>query len=407
MGLLARIFGSATQRIERRSASSWDLMRGIGFETEAGVAVSPILAENLSAVYAAVQCISESVASLPLNVFRKVGDGVKNLDPQHPVARLFQSPNDIQTGNELIEQLLALCLLRGNAYAEIIRDGRGAPVELIPLHPDCVAVLRIPGTRRIVYDYSDPITGGTRRLLAEQVFHLRDRSDDGVVGKSRLQRAREGIGTAIAVERFAANTFRNGARLSGVLTHPGVVGDEALKRVKDSVVANFSGVDKAAGIMILEEGLKWESISVSPQDAELLASRRFGVESVARVFRVPLPLLQDISNGSYSNVVELNRMFATYTLTPWIVRFEKTIERDLLSEDGRRTHTVEIDQDDLLRGDMLARWQSYRIMREIGGASANEIRAWEKINRRTDPGGDEFLSPLNMSAEQAGAPKRP
>jgi HK97 family phage portal protein len=416
MGIISRILGigelataNADNRApERRSTlSSWDLMRGIGFETESGVAVSPHLAENLSAVYAAVQCISESIAALPLYCYRRAGDGVKFSDPNHPVARLFQkAPNDIQTGPELVEQLIAFCLLRGNAYCQIIRDNRGAPVELYPLHPDCVCVLRLPGTRKIVYDYSDPITGGTRRLLPEEVFHLRDRTDDGFVGKSRLARARESIGTAIAIERFAANTFKNGARLSGVLEHPAGIGDQALLNIKQSFVQNFSGAERANSVLVLEEGMKWQSISVPPEDAELLMSRRFGTESIARIFRVPLPLLADISNGSYSNIVELNRMFATHTLTPWIVRLEKTIERDLLSEDGRRTHLVEIDQDDLLRGDMLQRWQSYRIMREIGGASANEISGWEKINRRTDPGGDEFLRPMNMQPEQTGMPKQ-
>jgi HK97 family phage portal protein len=222
-----------------------------------------------------------------------------------------------------------------------------------------------------------------------------------------LQRARESLGSAYAVEKHAWNTSRNGAKLSGVLTHPMAVGDQAMKNIKDSLVQNFAGSANAGSIAVFEEGLRWQSVSVSPEDQELLASRRFGTEIIARIFRMPLPLLQDISNGSYSNIVELNRMFSTHTLTPWIVRFEKAIERDLLSDEGKRTHTVEIDQDDLLRGDMLTRWQSYRIMREIGGASANEIRAWEKINKRTDPGGDEFLSPMNMQSEQTGAPKSP
>jgi HK97 family phage portal protein len=412
MGLWQRLTTIGKQNdpagsLERRSApTSWDLMRGIGFETESGVPVSPHLAENLAAVFSAVQAISESISSLPLRVYRKVADGVQFEDSQHPVARLFKSPNDIQTGPELVEQLLAHCLLRGNSFAEIIRDNRGAVAELYPLHPDCVSVLRIPNTRRVVYDYSDPFTGGTRRLLPEQVFHLRDRTDDGIVGKSRLRRARESLGSAYAVEKHAWNTFRNGARLSGVLQHPGVVGDEGVQNIKSSFVQNFSGSDKAGSVLVLEEGMQWESISVPPEDQELLASRRFGIEIIARIFRIPLPLLADISNGSYSNIVELNRMFSTHTLTPWCVRLEKTIERDLLSDEGRRTHTVEIDQDDLLRGDMLTRWQSYRIMREIGGANANEIRAWERINRRSDPGGDEFLRPMNMASEQTGAPRQ-
>jgi len=403
MNLITRMFGIGG---ERRSApvSSWDLMRGI-YGTDAGVPVSPYLAENLSAVYACVQAIAETVACLPLHVYRRAGDGVKTDDALHPVARLFRQPNDIQTAPEFIEMLLGHCLLRGNAFAEIVRDGRGAPVELIPLHPDNVGVWRIAKTRNIVYDVFD-LDGRRRRLLPEEILHLRDRSDDGIIGKSRLQRARESLGTAIAVERHAATTFKNGARLSGVLSHPENLSIEGQERLKHSFVSQYAGSDKAGGVAVLEEGLKWQSISVSPEDTELLASRRFGTESIARIFRVPLPLLADISNGSYSNVVELNRMFCTHCLTPWIVRLEKVFERDLLSEEGQRTNMIEIDQDDLLRGDMLARWQSYRIMREIGGASANEIRAWEKINRRTDPGGDEFLKPMNMQSEQTGAPKQ-
>lgn len=412
MSLIQRLLGIRSSpgveltTVERRSSAptSWDLLQGrVGDDVGP---VTPYLAESLSAVFGAVQCISESIAALPLRVYRQLGDGVRQAEPSHPVSRLFQrQPNDIQTGPEFIETLLGHCLLRGNSYAEIKRDNRGAPVELIPLHPDYVGIVRFPGTRRIAYDYSDPNTGSTRRLLADEIMHLRDRSDDGIVGKSRLQRARESIGTTIAVERFASNTFRHGARLSGVLSHPDQIGDQAAANLRESFNANYAGSDKAGSVAVLEEGLKWTSISVAPEDAELLMSRRFGTEQIARIFRVPLPLLGDISNGSYSNIVELNRMFATHTLTPWIVRLEKTIERDLLSEEGRRVFTVEIDQDDLLRGDMLSRWQSYRIMREIGGASANEIRAWERINRRDDAGGDEFLSPMNMSSEQAGERK--
>ncbi|SFJ25656.1 phage portal protein [Bradyrhizobium sp. Gha] len=403
MNLLTRIFGSRT---ERRNAvpTSWDLMRGLT-ETQSRAIVSPYYAENLSAVYACIQCISETVACLPLHVYRRAGDGVKLADNQHPVARLFQQPNTIQTASEFFEMLLGHCLLRGNAYAEIERDRRGAPIGLIPYHPDQVSVWRIPKTRQVVYDISD-LDGRRRRLLSEEVLHLRDRSDDGIIGKSRLQRTREALGTTIATEWHAASTFKNGVRLSGVLSHPDRISTGAHNHIRDSFTDEYAGPGKAGKVAVLEEGLKWQSISVSPEDAELLASRRFGTETIARIYRVPLPLLADISNGSYANVVELNRMFATHCLTPWIVRLEQVIMRDLLSEEGQRTHLVEIDQDDLLRGDMLTRWQSYRIMREIGGASANEIRAWEKINRRSDPAGDEFLSPMNMQSEQSGAPKQ-
>jgi HK97 family phage portal protein len=323
----------------------------------------------------------------------------------HPIARLFQQePNSLQTPPEFIETMSAHCLLRGNSYAEIIFDNRGAPVELIPMHPDYVAVVRFAGTRRIAYDYSDPNTGSTRRLLAEEVLHLKDRSDDGIVGKSRLARARESFGTSLAVERHASNVFRNGATLSGVLSHPENIGEEATERLRTSFEAIHKGSGNAGKVAVLEEGLKWQAISVAPEDTELLASRKFGVETIARIYRVPLPVLGSMEQSNFSNTVELNRMFAIHCIRPWLAIWERAIERALLSEQGRLSTAVEFDMDELTRGDMLARWQSYRIMREIGGATANEIRAWEKINRRTDPGGDEFLRPANMMPEQTGQP---
>jgi HK97 family phage portal protein len=402
MGLLERIFG----RVEKRSTlTSWDLMTGRVPDTGAGVAVTPVLAENLSAVFACTQIIAETVATLPPVVYRKTGDG-KEPDPGHPVARLFNDePNSLQTPVEFLEQMTAHVLLRGNAYAEIVRDARGAPAELIPLHPDRVSVLRVPGTLRILYDVSD-MDGGTRRLVAAEIFHLRDRSDDLFVGKSRLARARETFSIAEATERFAASTYRNSARLSGVLSTPEGLSDTAVENIKNSFAFRFGGADKAGILAVLEEGLKWQSISVSPQDAEMLASRRFSVEQIARIFRVPPPVIGDLTHGTYSNVEELGRWFAMHTVSPWLCRWESAIEKQLFSEAGRRDHTVEFDTDELLRGDQLKRFQCYRIGREIGLYSANELRTYESLNKRGDPDTDAYLSPLNMSVEQANAPKQ-
>jgi HK97 family phage portal protein len=401
MGLLQRLFG---KQIEQR-ASSWDLMTGRFSDTGAGVAVTPVLAENLSAVFACVQIISETVATLPPVVYRLMGDG-KEPDPGHPVARLFNdAPNDLQTPVEFLEQMQADVLLRGNAYAEIVRDARGAPSALLPLHPDRVSVLRVPRTLRVLYDVSD-LDGGTRRLVADEVFHLKDRSDDGICGKSRLQRARETFAIAEATERHAASVFRNSARLSGVLLHSDLVGEAALERLKQSFVNNFTGPDKAGSVLVFEEGLKWQSISVSPEDAELLQSRRFSIEQIARMFRVPPPVLGDLSHGTYSNVTELGRWFYQHTIMPWLCKWERTIERSLFSEAGRRDHEIEFDADLLVRGDMLQRFQAYRIGREIGLYSANELRAYESLNKRTDPDADAYLSPLNMQSEQTGVPRQ-
>lgn len=409
MRILDRILGRerAEPAVQKRSApSTWDLMKGDAWPTESGSPVSPIGAENLSAVFGAVQIISETCASLPLLTYRLAGDGSKFLVPNHPVARLFsREPNSLQTVPEFIEMLTAHVLLRGNAYAEIVFNAAGQPVELIPMHPDHVSVVRFPGSRRIAYDYSDPFLNRTRRLLAEEVLHLRDRSDDGIVGKSRLTRARETFGIAIATERFAANTYRNGASLSGVLSHPDQIGDDARDNIRQSFEQNYSGTQNAKRIMVLEEGLKWTAISVSPEDAQMLESRRFSVESIARMFRIPPPVLGDLSNGSYSNVTELGRWFYQHTIMPWLVRWERSIERALFSEEGRRTHEVEFDTDVLVRGDYLQRLQGYRIGREVGLYSANDLRKFESLNPRTDAEANAYLSPLNMAREQKGEPK--
>jgi HK97 family phage portal protein len=408
MGLLARILGigaSAGDRAPERRATSWDLMRGIGTTTQAGVPVGPYLAENLSAVFACVQCISETTACLPVGVFRKSGDGKVPAD-DHPVARLFKrAPNTLQTPVEFLEMMTAHCLLRGNAYCEIERDNRGAPVALWPLHPDYVSVLRLTRSRNIVYDVTDP-AGGTRRLVADEVLHLKDRSDDGIVGKARLTRARETFGIALATETHAAKVFANSAALSGVLMHPGDLGVEGAQRLSADFKRTHQGPEKAGEIAVLEEGMKWQAISVSPEATELLASRQFSIETIARIFRVPPPVLGDLSHGTYSNVTELGRWFYQHTIVPWLTRWERTIERSLFSDEARRTYEVEFDADVLTRANMLERYQSYRIAREIGLNSANELRKYENMNPRTDPGGDEFFSPANMQSEQTGAPKQ-
>jgi HK97 family phage portal protein len=408
MGLLSNIFGRRPSQSERRTApTSWDLLRtGMDYGSDAGVWVSPYLAENLSVVFACVQVISETVAMLPLHVYRKLPDGDRVEEPGHPVAQLFNGdPNERQTGPELIEMLLGHCLLRGNSYAEIIRDGRGAPVGLEPYHPDWVNVVQLARTNRYAYDVSIPaLAVPRRRILPEEMWHIKDRTDDGVVGKSRLARARETFGSAIATERFAASTFRNGASLSGVLSHPEALGEEAADRLRTSFEQTYSGSDKAGKVAVLEEGLKWTAVSVSASDAQMLESRRFGVENLARIFRVPPPVLGDFQGGNYSSISEVGRWFYSHTILPWLNKLERSIERSLLSSTARRSFEVEFDCDLLLRGDMLQRFQSYRIAREIGMYSANELRRFENANRRTDPAGDEYLVPTNLQPEQTGRP---
>ena len=411
MGWFTRLWPGAETRSAPAADPAWAMLRtgAIPYGSEAGVPVSPYLAENLSAVCACVQAIAETVAMLPASVYRRLPNGAREEAPQHPIALLLgcgADPNDWQTAPEFIEMMTGHCLLRGNAYAQIVWDGRGAPSQLIPIHPDWVQVIRIAGVtpNRYAFDVTIPWEGRTRRLLPEEMLHLKDRSDDGVVGKSRLHRAREAFGSAIATERFANHTFKNSASLSGVLSYPGQLPTDAARRLRREFEEIYKGTENSGRVGILEEGMRWQSISVSPDDAQMLESRKFSVEALARIFRVPAPIIGAADNMNYSAISEIGRWFYSMTIQPWLERWERVLERSLLSTAGRAQYEVEFDADLIMRTDMLTRYQAYRIAREIGLASANELRKWENLNPRTDPGGDEFLTPANMNTEQTGRP---
>lgn len=402
MGFLSRIFGTRTET--RAQPTSWDLLATLGFPSGTGQYVSPAVVEGLAAAYSAVQIIAETVGTLPLAVYRKVANGVREEEERHPVARLFHvAPNDLQTPSEFVTTMQANCLLHGAAYAEIVRDGAGQPVALWPFHPGQVAVLRVPGTRRLIYQVSDEVS--SRRLLPSEVFAIRDRTDDPFVIRSRLDRAREALGGAVATERFAAATWRNGARLSGIVSHPEAIGPDAARTLRESLQSLYGGAENAGRIGVLEEGMAWKEMSATPHDAELSEARRLAVLEVARVFNIPAPLLNELTNANYSNVVEMRRQFAAGTIQPWLVRWEQAVKRDLFSEAGRRSHDVEFDMDLLVRADFLTRLQGYRIGRETGLYSANDLRRFENLNPRDDADADAYLAPMNMQSEQTAAPK--
>ncbi len=402
MGFFARLFGGSAEK--RSQPTSWDLLGSFGLPTLTGQFVSPAIAEGHAAAFSAITIISESVGSLPLMVYRKEEDGARAARESHPVARLFSdAPNDLQTPSEMVTQMMANCLVHGAAYAEIVRNDAGQPVALWPIHPGQIALERIPSTRRIRYLVSDEV--GSRRLLPSEVFSIRDRWDDPFTPRSRLDRTREALNGAVETERFASSIWRNGARLSGVVEHPEQIGPEAAKTLRESLQAIYGGSENAGRIAVIEEGSTWKEISASPVDAELSEARRLAVLEVARIFNIPAPLLNELSNANYSNVVELRRQFAAGTIQPWLVRWEQAIKRDLFSETGRRAHEVEFDMDLLVRADFLTRLQGYRIGREVGLYSANDLRRFENLNPRADQDAEAFLSPLNMQSEQTGETK--
>jgi HK97 family phage portal protein len=402
MGFFNRLLGRETRSARIKSSdpflSEWFGQR----DSASGAHVTPYLAENISVVAACVQIISETVAMLPCIVYRRMSDGGRIAEENHPVARILSGDaTGTLTASEFIELMTAHCLLRGNSYAEIIRDGRGAVSQLRPHHPDSVSVVRLNSSGAVAFDVATVDAGPQRRILAQDMLHLKDRSDDGLIGRSRLSRAREAFAGALATEQYAHSTFANSAAMSGVLIHPGQLDEGASARLRQSLSA-WKGASNAGRIGVLEEGMTWQPLSVSPDDAQMLESRRFGVENLARIFRVPPPMLGDYQGGNYSSIVEIHRIFYQHCLQPWLNRWERLLMKSLFSEEGRRTYEVEFDSDYLLRSDQLSRMHALKLGREIGLYNAQDLRRFERMPPRTDADAETYWNPMNMQPTQNG-----
>jgi HK97 family phage portal protein len=280
-------------------------------------------------------------------------------------------------------------LLRGNSLSEIVTDNRGAVVELHPIPWDHVNV-QLLRSGRLAYDVHDLTylgggSGRPRRLLQDEVFHLRDRSDDGLIGVSRLRRAAAVVQAGLSIQDFANHLYSNGVNPSGALEVEGKLNTDSRQQLRKHFEEGFSGTRNTARALILDQGLKWKQISINPEDAEFLASRRFTGEELARIFNVPPPMAGDLSHGTFSNVETLLRFFAQGTLAPWITKLEAEFSRSVFSEATRRTHRLELDMSGLLRGDPAQRWAAWKIAADAKILTVNEIRQEEGFNRLPEP----------------------
>lgn len=325
---------------------------------------------------AAINAISRPLAAVPARIY-EVGSGGRREVEDHPFARLIRmGVNETATWPDLVEAWVASALTNGNGLVEVETDGRAlSGLRFIPWG---WVTVTLAGTGRLVYDVSEATgvygqTGRTRRLLADSVLHLRDRTDDGYLGRSRLSRSADTVAAALATNRFAARFMQNGARPAGHLSAPGLIADETAARLKAQMEEAYTG-DGVGRLLVTGDGLEFKPLSITPEDAELLESRRFSVLEIARLFEVPPPLLMAYENNSFTNATTAGRWFSMFTLTPWARKIEATINRAIFP-DGRLA--LELDLSGFMRGDPEARWQAHAVALDKGVLTPNEVRDLE------------------------------
>ena len=388
-------FRSKRESIAQKNSGSW-FSEMWGNISSSDIVVSEESAMSVSAVFACVRIISETVSSLPLWVYERKADGGKARAPTLPLnAVLHSSANDEMTAMTVRELLQTHLCLYGNAYAEIEYDASGRIRGLWPLRPDRVTVFRTPDGP-LAYSVVLP-NGSTVTLPKERVFSITGFGGDGIRGASILTMARESIGLAIATERYGSKFFANGARPGGVLEHPAVMSQEAQDRLRASWQNVHGGLDRAHRVAILEEGMTYKAIGLPPEDAQFLQTRKFQLNEIARIFRVPPHLIQDLERATFSNIEHQSIDFVVHCIRPWLVRWEQAINQQLLQPAQRERYFAEHVVDGLLRGDILTRYQAYKIGRENGWLSADDIRRFENQDPLPGGQGEIYLVPMNMA----------
>ena len=406
MGIFSGLFKSRDKPTDSTVGSRYTFYMG---GSTSGKTVTERSAMQMTAVYSCVRILAEAIAGLPLHVYRYNSDGGKAMALDHSLYRLLHDePNPEMSSFVFRETLMTHLLLWGNAYAQIIRNGKNEIVALYPLMPNKMSVDR-DENGRLYYTYyrgSDEAIKNKEfavTLQPSDVLHIPGLGFDGLVGYSPIAMAKNAIGMAIACEEYGAKFFANGAAPGGVLEHPGTIKDP--QRVRESWQSTFGGSGNANKIAVLEEGMKYTPIGISPEQAQFLETRKFQINEIARIFRVPPHMVGDLEKSSFSNIEQQSLEFVKYTLDPWVIRWEQSIQRSLLSRDEKAVYFVKFNLEGLLRGDYQSRMNGYAIGRQNGWMSANDIRELENLDRiPAEDGGDLYLINGNMlPLKNAGA----
>ena len=399
MKIFSSLFHSRDKPQNSTTGSAYRFYMG---GSTAGKNVTERSAMQMTAVYSCVRVLSEAVAGLPLHLYKYTDSGGKAMALDHPLYRLLHDePNQEMSSFVFRETLMSHLLLWGNAYAQIIRNGKGEVVALYPLMPNRMEVNR-DKNGKLYYLYSTQsddaptMKGSTVYLDPSEVLHIPGLGFDGLVGYSPIAMAKNAIGLAIATEEFGAKFFANGAAPSGVLEHPGTIKDPT--KVREAWQSQFGGSSNSGKVAVLEEGMKYTPISISPEQAQFLETRKFQINEIARIFRVPPHMVGDLEKSSFSNIEQQSLEFVKYTLEPWLVRWEQSMIRSLLTPSEKQDYFIKFNVDGLLRGDYASRMSGYATARQNGWMSANDIRELENLDRiPAEDGGDLYLINGNMT----------
>lgn len=383
------------------SSSELSEMIGLTYDTYSGRRVSPQLAMQLTAVFSCVRVLAESVGMLPCSLYEQLETGNRRAVRERLNRLLSVNPNNYMTPQEFWELLIACLCLRGNFYAYKVK-ALGEVVELLPLEPSSVTP-KLNNKWEPEYQVTFP-DGRHDTLTQDDIWHVRIFTLDGLTGLSPIAYAKQAVGLGLATEEHGSRLFGNGAVTSGVLQTDQYLKDDAWERLRTDFENRHQGLVNAHKPMILEMGLKWQQISMTSEDAQFLETRKFQLEEICRIFRVPLHMIQNTDRATFNNIENLGIGFINYSLVPYLTRIEQRINAGLVKPSKQGVFYAKFNAGALLRGDMKSRFDAYATGINWGIYSPNECRELEELNPRE--GGDIWLTPMNMTTKPESSPEK-
>jgi HK97 family phage portal protein len=373
--------------------------------TPSGKSVTPSSSMTVSAVYACVRVLSETVAQLPLNVYENTGDGNKRIATDHPLYFILHNePNNEMSSFDFRQALMTHLLIWGNAYAQVVRNGKGEVLSLTPLLPNKMTVTRDTASKKLIYTYQSDLDG-SQVFSKKEILHIPGLGFDGIQGFSPIAIAKNAVGIALAADEYGSKFFSNNATPNGILESDKPVGEKGIENLKTSWNTQFGGSANSHKIAVLEDGVKFKQMALSNSDSQFLETRKFQIDEIARIFRVPPHMIGDLEKSSFSNIEQMSLEFVMYSCNVWINKWEQALHQQLLlSTDDKKRFFFKFNLDGLLRGDYAARMAGYSTAIQNGVLSIDEVREKEDLNKLpAGMGGNLHLINGNMQRlENAG-----